>query len=204
MPQINPNSMAAIQPELTSGESVMWAAQPKAGVIFHREDWYLIPFSLLWGGFAIFWEGGVSGIWGFTKGQHGAPVFFMLWGVPFVLAGQYLIWGRFVYAAWLKKRTHYAVTNRRVIVVQNGWQRKMASCYLDSLPALIKDGGSNGIGTLRFLQTPTIWARSRGWGAWNALNVEGMPTFVDTEDVDFVYRLISDLREKARTAKTTF
>ena len=42
---------------------------------------------------------------------------------------------------------------------------------------------------------------SRGWGAWNALNVEGMPTFVDTEEVEFVYRLISDLREKVRTAK---
>ena len=42
-------------------------------------------------------------------------------------------------------------------------QPKVASCYLDSLPAL-----------------------------------------VDTEDVDFVYRLVSDLREKARTAKATF
>jgi hypothetical protein len=190
--------MAAIQSELTSGESVLWAAQPKAGVILHREDWYLIPFSLLWGGFAIFWEAGVSGFWGSTRG-HTAPFFFMLWGVPFVLMGQYLIWGRFVYAAWLKKCTHYAVTNRRLIVLQNARQRKIASCYLDSLPALIKEGGSNG--TLRFMQTPTMWARSRGWGAWNALNVEGMPTFVDTEEVEFVYRLISDLREKVRTAK---
>jgi hypothetical protein len=192
--------MAAIQSELTSGESVLWAAQPKAGVILHREDWYLIPFSLLWGRFAIFWEAGVSGFWGSTRG-HTAPFFFMLWGVPFVLRGQYLIWGTFVYAAWLKKRTHYAVTNRRVIVLQNARQRKIASCYLDSLPAWIKEGGSNGTSTLRFMQTPTIWARSRGWGAWNALNVEGMPTFVDTEEVEFVYRLISDLREKVRTAK---
>jgi hypothetical protein len=33
---------------------------------------------------------------------------------------------------------------------------------------------------------------------------EEVPSFVDTEDVDFVYRLISDLREKARAVKTTF
>jgi hypothetical protein len=29
MPQINPDSMIAIQPELTSGESILWAGQPK-------------------------------------------------------------------------------------------------------------------------------------------------------------------------------
>ena len=48
----------------------------------------------------------------------------MLWGIPFVVAGQYLIWGRFFYDAWLKRRTYYALT---VIVVQNGWSRRMAS-----------------------------------------------------------------------------
>jgi len=64
----------------------------------------------------------------------------MLWGLPFVVTGQYLIWGRFLHATWFKKRTHYAVANRRVIVVQNAWQRKVASCYLDSPPALTKEG----------------------------------------------------------------
>jgi hypothetical protein len=38
--------------------------------------------------------------------------------------------GGFLYAAWKKKRTHYAVTNRRVIVVQDGWKRQMASTYI--------------------------------------------------------------------------
>jgi hypothetical protein len=59
--------MAAIQPELASGESVVWAAQPKVGVISHKEDSYLVPLSLLWGGFAIFWEGAASGIWGLSR-----------------------------------------------------------------------------------------------------------------------------------------
>ena len=64
MPPINPDSLTAIQPELTSGESVLWAGQPNNRVIFHNEDLFLIPFSLLWGGFAIFWEGGVARYWG--------------------------------------------------------------------------------------------------------------------------------------------
>jgi hypothetical protein len=204
MPQTNQDSMAMIQPELTSGESFVWAGQPNTGVIFHREDLFLIPFSLLWGGFAIFWEAGVSGLLGFGNRSGGTWSFGILWGIPFVLIGQYLIWGRFIYTAWLKRRTYYAVTHRRVIVVQNSWKRQLASAYIDTLPTLIKEGGSNGIGILRFAQSEPMSSRSRGWGAWNGLSVGSVPTFMDIEDVDSVYRLVSDLREKARTTKTTF
>ena len=61
MSVISQDSVAAIQPELLSGESILWAGQPNHRVVFHKEDVFLIPFSLLWGGFAIFWEAGVSG-----------------------------------------------------------------------------------------------------------------------------------------------
>jgi len=77
MQQINPNSMAAIQPELTSGETVQWAGQPNRRVILHKEDLFLIPFSLFWGGFTIFWESIASGFWG-SKGVAGAPSFFLI------------------------------------------------------------------------------------------------------------------------------
>ena len=201
--QTEQSSVVAVQSELTSGESVVWAGQPKSSVIFHKEDGLLIPFSLLWGGFAIFWEAGVLGMWGAAHANERWS-FGILWGIPFVLIGQYVIWGRFFYAAWLKRRTHYAVTNRRVIVVQNGWKRQMASAYIDSLPTLIKEVGSNGVGALRFVQPQPMWSNNRGWGAWNALSVGGTPTFVDIDDVDSVYRLVSDLREKARMTKPTF
>jgi hypothetical protein len=196
MLQVNPSSAVAIQPELLSGESIVWTGQPRTSVIFHKEDAFLIPFSLLWGGFAIFWAASVSGIWGTQS--HGRWTFGMMWGVPFVLIGQYMIWGRFFYAAWLKGRTHYAVTNRRVIVVQEGWKRQLASAYLDSLPSIIKEGNSGGIGILRFGELQPMSSRNRGFGAWNGLSVGGIPTFVDIEDVDSVYRLVSDLRERAR------
>jgi hypothetical protein len=191
------NSFLAVQPELTPGESVLWAGRPNIGVLFHKEDLLLVPFSLLWGGFAIFWEGAVAGYWGTGTPAAGTWTFGILWGIPFVLVGQYLIWGRFVYSAWKKKRTHYAVTNRRVIVVQNGWRRLMASTYLDSLPVLIKEG-SNKVGNLRFSPVQPIWSNRSGWGPWDSMTIGNAPAFVDIEDVDSVYRLVSELREKTK------
>ena len=201
MPQINQDSFIALQPELISGESLLWTGQPNPRIVFHKEDLYLIPFSLLWGGFAIFWEASVAGYWG-TGARSGTPwILGMIWGVPFVLMGQYIIWGRFVYAAWKKRRTYYGVTNRRVLVVQNGCKRQMASAYIDTLPSLVKEGRASGIGTLRFAQQESPWSGRRGWGAWDGVTVGTIPTFVDIDDVDSVYRLVSGLREQSRTAK---
>src|SRR5690348_3638393 len=119
---IDQASFAAIQPELLSGETILWAAQPDPSSLFGREDIFLIPFSLLWGGFAIFWEAGVLGLWGLGGAARAPWVFGAIWGIPFVLVGQYFIWGRFLVARWMKQRTYYAVTNKRVMAVQDGWR----------------------------------------------------------------------------------
>jgi hypothetical protein len=195
---LNPDSQLAIQSELGPNERLLWSDQPKQGFSLHREDVFLIPFSLLWGGFAIFWEAGVMGLW--TNGPRSGPVssFMMLWGVPFVLIGQYFIWGRFIYGSWKKRRTFYGVTDRRVIVVQNAWSRQVASAYINTLPTIIKETGRNGSGTLRFAQQVSPWAGARGWGAWDGMSVGTVPTFVDIENLDSVYRLVSDLRDKTQ------
>src|SRR4051812_44260637 len=98
--------------DLMTGERVLWTGRPARAVIFHASDAYAIPFSLLWGGFAIFWEATVLGFWGSGGGRE-APWFFVIWGIPFVLIGQYMIWGRFFYTFWKKKKVLYAITNRR-------------------------------------------------------------------------------------------
>jgi len=194
--QITQASYAAVQPELTSGESVLWAGQPDTSVIFHKEDAFLIPFSLFWGGFSLFWEAGVAGYWGASAKHVGPSYFMMLWGIPFVIIGQYFIWGRFFVAAWKKRRTHYAVTNRRVIVVQDGWSRRAVSAYLDRLPTLIKDNAPNGRGTLRFATGQPTLSRQGGWGVWDGMSVGDVPVFRDINDVHSVYRLVSDQREQ--------
>ena len=41
--------------ELLPAERIEWTGQPNPKVIFHQEDLLAIPFSLMWGGVAIFW-----------------------------------------------------------------------------------------------------------------------------------------------------
>ncbi len=55
----------------------------------------MIPFSIMWAGFALFWE--------FMVLMTDAPFFFKLWGIPFVLVGLYMLIGRFVVDAMQKE-----------------------------------------------------------------------------------------------------
>jgi hypothetical protein len=197
VPQIDQDAYATIQPELLSGETVLWAGRPSAKVIFHASDRYTIPFSLMWGGFAIFWEASVVGITGFDRHTSQHPwTFGMIWGIPFVLFGQYFIWGRFIYAAWLKKRTYYAVTSRRVIAIQRGWTQKTSAGQINNLPATNKELRDDGIGTLYFGIRPT--GRRGSQVSITDMRLGDVTSFVDIEDAASVYRLVSDQQGKAQ------
>jgi hypothetical protein len=63
-----------LRSELGAGEKLLWSGQPRGGLRLQPADALLIPFSLMWGGFAVFWEVSVFRV--------RAPVFFRLWGIP--------------------------------------------------------------------------------------------------------------------------
>jgi hypothetical protein len=185
-----------VQSELTSGETLLWTGKPNPSVIFHSDDLYLIPFSLLWGGFAIFWEAGALGYWG-NGSRNGTPSIFMaVWGIPFIVIGQHMIWGRFLYDAWLKKRTYYAVTNRRILVLQEGWNRKTSWAYISTIPTVEREGSTTG--TLWFgPKYPAIAGRGQKTRNMSRFKVDDVPVFADINDLDSVYHTVLDLREKA-------
>jgi hypothetical protein len=200
MPIIDSLAAQKLQPELLSGESIYWAGMPNPQVIFHSDDWGMIPFSLLWGGFTIFWEADALGLWNSAPRSSAEAVstFASLWGIPFVMIGQYMIWGRFVVDAWLKRRTYYAVTNRRVLILQEGWKRKTNFVFLESLPELSREGTS--IGTLWLGPKSSPFAQRRGLNFnFSRFYLEdSTPVLADIDNVDYVQRLILDLREKSR------
>jgi hypothetical protein len=190
---IDPRAAEKLQPELTSGESIYWAGMPNARVIFHSDDWMAIPFSLIWTGFFVFWEGDALGYWGNSRP---GDTFMVFWGVPFLLIGNYMVWGRFLEDAWLKRRTYYAVTNRRLLILQEGWKRKTSATFLEMIPNIEREGTQ--VGTLWFgPKYPIVAGRGARKRDMSRFAIGDVPVFADVDDVDSVYRLVLDLREKS-------
>jgi hypothetical protein len=129
-------------PELTAAERVLWVGQPVQGIRFRGSDVMMIPFSLLWGGFVVFWE--------FSVLRTGAPVFLALWGMPFVLIGVYVIAGRFFVDARARSQTVYALTDRRVLILTGLFSRTTRSLDLRTLPEISLNEFARGTGTITF------------------------------------------------------
>lgn len=139
---MNFDAFHVIQKELEPRERLLWAGQPDQGVKLRGADVFMIPFSFLWGGFAIFWEYSVI--------DNGASLFFMLWGVPFVLVGLYIMFGRFYVEAKQRGKTFYGVTNERIIIVSGLFRKNIKSLNLRTLTDISLYESSNGSGSISF------------------------------------------------------
>jgi hypothetical protein len=172
------DSANIFQAELSSSEKLIWSGQPLTGVRLRKQDALLIPFSFLWGGFAIFWE------WSVFNSK--APIFFRLWGVPFVLVGLYLILGRFFVDAKQRAKTFYGLTNERVIIISGIFSRNVKSLNLKTLSEINLDEKSDGSGTITFGSNYLPTARWVGNG-WPGANQYALPSFELIERVKEVY-----------------
>jgi len=146
-----------LQAELSDGESVLWASQPRQGVYLRPADALFIPFTVLWTGFAIFWTVTVNSSGG---GR------FALFGVPFVLVGFFMTVGRFFVDAYFRARTVYAVTNRRLIILRTRGRRSSHSTDLRSLGTVGLKEQSTGRATITYGQAvppPSSARRQRPW-----------------------------------------
>jgi hypothetical protein len=94
-----------------AGKPALWSGRPPQGFLLRASDALLIPFSVLWGGFAIFWEWGVT-----HTGKGSPPAIFPIFGGVFVVVGIYMMIGRFFHDAWRRSRTVYALTEDRAII----------------------------------------------------------------------------------------
>lgn len=180
--------------ELIDGETISWAGQPDPSVIFSKSDAIMIPFSLLWGGFAIFWELSALAPCKPGSGSGGTDFIFPLFGVPFVLIGIYMIIGRFFYKAWKKKRTYYAVTDQRILILTKTGSTNLQALFFKDIPAIQKSVCKNGIGSIIFSNQDSVAATiSNQWVTSNNQNIS-VPSFEDIHDADSVYDLINRLR----------
>jgi hypothetical protein len=182
-------AMEAVGSELARNERLLWAGKPAGGIKLQLEDFMLIPFSIIWAGFAIFWE-----ILALTSG---APLLFALWGIPFVLAGIYLLIGRFVADAMQRGRTYYGVTDQRAIII-TGWSTKnVQSIALHTLPDVSLKAGSGDRGTITFGLYP-FWMPFATNVRWPGARRYTPPAFVMIPGAREVYDIIQQAQMDAR------
>ena len=176
-----------IKTELVSGESLLWSGCPKQGFILRSIDIFLIPFSLFWTGFAIYWE--------YSVYIEGGLSFFLLFGAIFVVMGLYLVFGRFIVDALLRSRTYYGVTNDRVMILSEFPRSSLKSLNLRTLSDLTISKKLDGTGNISF-------GPQNIFGAWyDAMPWPGMgqhqsPRFEMISEVEMVY----DIIRKAQSA----
>lgn len=175
---------------LLPGETLLWSGQPLQGWVLESSDWFLVPFSLAWGGFAIFWN---AAVW-----LGGSPLFFKLFGLPFLFVGLFLIAGRFIVDRRNRARTHYAVTDQRLLISE-GNGAKIRSFPIDALPAFEMSEEGGGQGSIRFGPRPIsaqMGMEARGFSGWPG--VVSAPEFFRIDNVRQVYELILKTAEARR------
>ena len=178
-----------VRGELAPDEVLLWSGRPRQGFILRAVDAFLIPFSLMWGGFAIFWETAVI--------LQGAPWFAALWGIPFVLVGLYLIAGRFWIDAKQRAATAYGVTNERVIIISGVIGRRVKSLNIETISDVSLNQRCRGSGTLTFGPVPPTYGWYAGYG-WPGFGHGAIPSFELRSEAREVYDTIRNAQRAAR------
>jgi hypothetical protein len=192
--RLNQDPKELFKHELLPDEDIVWYGQPDASIVFCRGDLVVIPLSLLWAVFAI--SVFTATLNAAISGSFGGLISLLISG-PLVVVGVYLTVGRFFWKRWLKRRTHYAVTTRRVVGLVAGSHRSVEEASLKHIPAVAKDIREDGRGTIWFGGVPW-WVVFLGsctmdtfWPTTGATVV-----FYDIADAESVYVLANELRAK--------
>jgi hypothetical protein len=134
---------------LDRGERQLWAGAPRKGLVFRGSDVMMIPFTLLWLAFAVFWE--MSAL------SSSGSTLFAVWGIPFICVGIYMTLGRFFADASRRGRTRYAVTSERILIEVGRFGPFVAtsrSLPLSTLSQVQLQEGRDGTGTISFGPQP--------------------------------------------------
>jgi hypothetical protein len=178
---------------LSKSEYIIWFGKPETTIYFTHSDFILIPFSLLFGIPAILWE-----IQTFNMIQKNGLADFY-YGIPFLIMGLYLLFGRFIFKKWKKKRTYYAITNKRIIIMTNIWGTHFNNMVISSILKISKKINSIGVGTLVFKEHSSILGLLfRFHISVNNTGLDILPFysseigFYDIQNAEKVYNLIKE------------
>jgi hypothetical protein len=116
-----------INQSLQHEETLIWAGQPKKGLVFEVADIFKTIFMVIFAGFVFFAVRLLSDI----SLMLAIPV-----GVLFFSAAFILGIGRFFIDAALRKKTFYGVTDKRIIIISSMYPKKVQSVYFNTQPKI--------------------------------------------------------------------
>lgn len=200
------SALILLQPNLLSDEKILWSGKPEPK-LFTAADFFLIPFGAFFFCFSVFWIYMASGIpfHANRSSNHESidfPIPFALFGIPFVLVGFYILFGRFFFKNWKQRNTYYAVTNQRVLILSTVPNQSLQALFIDVIPVLNKSVNSSGAGTITFGNSDPRAAMYANTGMDSFTSVGGMglaPAFYNIKDANNVYALINSQRGSQRS-----
>ena len=178
-----------IQSELGDGERLLWSGKPRRGIVFRSFDVFMIPFSLVWTGFVV-----LAVVRAVTSD---APLFPALCSVLFILAGSYLVFGRFIIDSKRRGKTSYGITDQRVIIISGVFSRRVESLNLRTLSDLSLNQKRDKSGTITFgpgQATSWMWWWY-GFPPYSGIG-HSASVFEMIENAKDVYNLIRDAQQR--------
>ncbi len=179
---------------LNLGEKVLWTGKPNLKMRFNSADYFLIPISIFMCGFIGFM---VNLIYGWFEGNMPVIplVFFVVFGVVVINYA----FGRFFVKAWRKKRTFYALTNRRALFIYKGRRQIFSEVTLDNIDTISKDVRPNGNGTIKFgderRSAPFFSDLPVNSGLERFSTYTSTIRFLDIDNVNHVFNMIQEVKK---------
>jgi hypothetical protein len=173
---------------LRPGETVLWSGKPKSGLVFRGLDIFLIPFSFLWCGFALFWEF-------MALYSEDVPFFFALFGIPFVLIGLNMAFFRFITDANRRKNTIYGITEHRILIISGASTFKVNSLEIKAISHLSFKQKKDKTGSINF-STNNLNLNMQNFSFPGS---EMSPSLELISDVKNIYNIILDLQRQNRS-----
>ncbi|MEL7432425.1 MAG: hypothetical protein AAFN11_00600 [Chloroflexota bacterium] len=106
---------------LLEGEHVIWRGRPSTWDLLSRQDIVFVPMSLIFGFMASYL--------GWMVLQGNPSIINGLWGLPPLIVAQYFIWGRFLVKYWMRRNTRFAISNKRIFILNKVWGENGLTTY---------------------------------------------------------------------------
>lgn len=130
---------------LSEHERILWQGRPGTGLIFDADSLKTSAFGVFFFGFSIFWEAGAL-----TAASHNESAlvdFFPIRGIPFMAIGFYLVFGQYLWSAYLRRNTWYSLSNQRAFIATKLLGTKSLRSYpvTAATPVEVETGATTSI-----------------------------------------------------------